>query len=153
MLAGTTWIENVIWTYITLHKKLSFPLRVFSENVTKSAADLDTFPEEIPDGRLHFLCSVRHSEYVLDVFWTTHVSSIYVLCPGRTYGKADHIPSNFLMAVVLYKFSLVHSWKLCLILTHFSPVSHFYTPWKHQKTFGFLTFSGSIEMWHWIKMG
>ena len=24
------------------------------------------------------------------------------------------------------------------ILTHFSPVSHFYTPWKHQKTFGSL---------------
>ena len=30
-------------------------------------------------------------------------------------------------------------------LTHFSPVSHFYTPWKRQKTFGFLTFSGGIE--------
>ena len=31
-------------------------------------------------------------------------------------------------------------------LTHFSPVSHFYTPWKRQKTFG-------IEMGHWTKMG
>ena len=31
-------------------------------------------------------------------------------------------------------------------LTHFSQVSHFYT-------FGFLTFSGGIEMWHWTKMG
>ena len=38
-------------------------------------------------------------------------------------------------------------------LTHFSPVSHFCTPWKRQKTFGFLTFSGGIEMWHWTKMG
>ena len=35
----------------------------------------------------------------------------------------------------------------------FSLVSHFYTPWKHQKTFGFLTFSDGIEMWHWTKMG
>ena len=26
------------------------------------------------------------------------------------------------------------------LLTHFSPVSHFYTPWKRQK--GFLTFQG-----------
>ena len=25
-----------------------------------------------------------------------------------------------------------------IFLTHFSPVSHFYTPWKRQKTFGFL---------------
>ena len=39
----------------------------------------------------------------------------------------------------------------CLI--HFSPVSHFHTPWKLQKTFGFLKFSGGIEMWHWTKMG
>ena len=37
-------------------------------------------------------------------------------------------------------------------LTHFSPMSHFYTPWKHQKTCGFLTFSRGIEIWHWIKM-
>ena len=42
---------------------------------------------------------------------------------------------------------------LCTVLTHFSPVPHFYTPWKRQKTFGFLTFSGGIEMWHWTKMG
>ena len=26
------------------------------------------------------------------------------------------------------------------VLTHFSPVSHFYTPWKRQKTFGQKTF-------------
>ena len=43
--------------------------------------------------------------------------------------------------------------KVMLNLTHFSPVSHFYTPWKRQKTFGFLTFSGGIEIWHWTKMG
>ena len=29
---------------------------------------------------------------------------------------------------------------------------HFYTPWKHQKTFGFLNFLGVIEMEHWAKM-
>ena len=32
-------------------------------------------------------------------------------------------------------------------------MSHFYTLWKRQKTTGFLTFSGGIEMWHWSKMG
>ena len=40
-----------------------------------------------------------------------------------------------------------------ILLTHFSPVSHFHTPWKRQKTKGFRTFSGGIEMWHWTKMG
>ena len=29
----------------------------------------------------------------------------------------------------------------------------FYTPWKHQKTFGFLVFSGGIEMENWPEMG
>ena len=28
---------------------------------------------------------------------------------------------------------------------------HFYTPWKSLKTFGFLKFSGGIEMKHWPK--
>ena len=32
------------------------------------------------------------------------------------------------------------------LLTHFSPVSHFYTAGKRQKTKDFLTFSGGIEM-------
>ena len=31
-------------------------------------------------------------------------------------------------------------------LTRFSPMSHFYTPWKRQKIYGFLTFSGSIKL-------
>ena len=30
---------------------------------------------------------------------------------------------------------------------------HFYTPWKRQKTYGFLTFSWGIEMEHWAKTG
>ena len=40
---------------------------------------------------------------------------------------------------------------LNLKLTHFSPVFHFYTLWKRQKTI--LTFSGTIEIEHWAKMG
>ena len=31
-------------------------------------------------------------------------------------------------------------------LTHFSPVSHFYTPWKRQKTKGFLDWNGFIKI-------
>ena len=34
-------------------------------------------------------------------------------------------------------------------LTLFRQMSHFYTPWKRQKSKGFLTFSGGIEMGHW----
>ena len=38
-------------------------------------------------------------------------------------------------------------------LTHFSPMLHFYTSWKHQKAFGFLIFSGGIEMEFYRKWG
>ena len=42
---------------VALHKKWSFPLRISSVNVTKSATtDLVTFTEEILNGKLHFLC-------------------------------------------------------------------------------------------------
>ena len=37
----------------SLHKKLSFSLRIFSVNVYF----LETFSEEILNGKLHFLCS------------------------------------------------------------------------------------------------
>ena len=49
----------------------------------------------------------------------------------------------------------VYSWEVAIfsrsfILTNFSPVSHFYTFLKTSEK-GFLTFSGGIEMWHWVK--
>ena len=37
-------------------------------------------------------------------------------------------------------------------LTHFSSMFLFYTPWKCQKTFGLLTFSGGIEMEYLAEM-
>ena len=36
-------------------------------------------------------------------------------------------------------------------LTHFWPMFSFYTPWKHQKTLGFLVFSGGIKWEHFAK--
>ena len=37
-------------------------------------------------------------------------------------------------------------------LNHFWPMFPFYTPLKHQKTFGFLMFSGGIKWEHWLEM-
>ena len=39
------------------------------------------------------------------------------------------------------------------LLTYFKSMLHLSTPWKSQKISGFLTFSGGIEMEHWLKMG
>ena len=38
-------------------------------------------------------------------------------------------------------------------LNHFSRMSYFYIPWKHQKSFRFMTFSEGIEMEHLANMG
>ena len=45
--------------HLETHKK-SFPLRISSVNVTKSAGNwgLVAFTEEIHNGRLHFFCAV-----------------------------------------------------------------------------------------------
>ena len=45
----------------TAQKKWSFPLRISSVNVTKSAetADLVTFTEEILNGKLHYCAASR----------------------------------------------------------------------------------------------
>ena len=39
-----------------------------------------------------------------------------------------------------------------MFLTYFSPMLHFYTPWKRQKTFGLVMFSEDTEMKYWTKM-
>ena len=45
---------------------------------------------------------------------------------------------------------LDHEFKIAeYSLTHFNTMFYFRTPCKRQKTFGFLTFSGEIEMEHW----
>ena len=38
------------------------------------------------------------------------------------------------------------NWDDCL--THFQSMFHFCTAWKHEKIFGFLMFSGGIEVEH-----
>ena len=53
---------------LTIHKKWSVPLRISSVSVTKETADLATFTEKIPNGILHFLCSVK-SERIFDKKW------------------------------------------------------------------------------------
>ena len=53
----------------SLNKSESFPLRVSSVNVTKSAFSLDlaTFTEEILNGKLHFLCSAWKSNMEIKI--------------------------------------------------------------------------------------
>ena len=100
------------------------------------------------------------------------LSSVCFIHHGSMYSRMDQVKfvedslwknSKGPLNAVFHKCYLVHSWILCPYtpypqtykshssLTHFNPVFHFSTPWKRQKTFGFLTFSGGIEMEHWAK--
>ena len=69
---------------------------------------------------------------------------------------------NRLPGRVVFNFSRVNKMALSLNtfkqsklrhLTHFCPMFYVNTPWKHQKTKGFLMFSGVMEMEHWVKTG
>ena len=53
-------------------------------------------------------------------------------------------PNNFI--IIAWKKLIPHKWKKLIL---FTLMFHFYTPWKHQKTKSFLTFSGGIEIGHW----
>ena len=57
-------IQNQFNSKLTLHKKWSFPWRISSVNVIKSAGNLVTFTDEILNGKLHFLCSAKYAEYI-----------------------------------------------------------------------------------------
>ena len=53
---------------------------------------------------------------------------------------------NFNLVSLLFTFNLFNLFNLTFsTLTHFNPLISFYTPWKHQKTRGFLIFSGGIK--------
>ena len=106
--------------------------------------------------------------------------SLFKVLASNTYGKTHSLKCVIWATLTWFRIDLSHQFAIVLstlknqvyvkrnlewerssyamddcfsYLIHFSPMSHFYTPWKRQKIYGFLTFSGGIEMWHWINMG
>ena len=85
-------------------------------------------------------CHVIHKKVVLpNIFFTLFI----IVSANRNNRNKDIEKRNFHDLIYLLfwtKYHLNH-----LQLTYFSPMFHFYTPWKRQKTFGdvFLTFSGN----------
>ena len=75
-------------------------------------------------------------------FFTIYLRT--VVCRGHCW-----IIVTFIIHYRLNTF-LIHF--LLISLTHIHPMFHFCTPWKHQKTCGFL-FSGGIEVEHKLNMG
>ena len=70
--------------YVTLHKKWSFSLKISSVNVTNSTASC-RFTEEVLNGKLHFLCIVRHDQDIWKPGWDRfHYRSITSFCCGES---------------------------------------------------------------------
>ena len=77
-------------------------------------------------------------------------------CSDYSRVRLDQMYVKFcieLLTLIIYEDSLFgrqDQQKYSFKLTHFMPMISFDTPWKHQKTRGFLMFSGSIkrDQWH-----
>ena len=94
--------------------------------------------------------------YNVSHFQTTHIKTYQPISDQSSY-LINHEYTKKLKKVNLKNFLLLLSQFLCklimLSLTHFQPMFHFDTPWKHLKTWSFLMVSGGIELEHWLKMG
>ena len=74
-------------------------------------------------------------------FFTWSVSqgvSRLIVCCEIPYDLLNVVHSNFMHI---------------LLLNHFKPMFHLYTPWKRQKTCNFLMFSRRVEMDYWHEIG
>ena len=97
---------------------------------------------------LTFLLVLSSQKKLNDKLEKYHAISLQIACMTGTLTKTTcHIVSK-LKEVVLNWCNLIR-----VFLTHFWPMFSFYTPWKHQKTSGFLVFSGGIKWEHWREMG
>ena len=84
---------------------------------------------------------LERTEDAQDVFWTSRVRSIYVLCPGRyrdLHKLLKHCEGIALKCCVYYLAILIQS-------------INFYSPWNHQKTINGLVISGNKKLMNLLK--
>ena len=99
-----------------------------------------------------YMCIIRLNLFLENQFLKGYHLKLLTFIIGQIDGQWADVYLYICIYMYIYRGQIVHM-KYASQLTYFSPVSHCHTPWKCQKTKGFLTFSGGIEMWHWTKMG
>ena len=119
------------------------------------------------------ICAINNSSvWLLNSEWLLAIMFLFAksninFCERKGQLCVYHFVSGF------YKCKIT-SWSLCFTFTcsfwesfalihrishtadwlaHFIPLISFYTPWKHQKTSGFLIFSWGIERHQWHETG
>ena len=144
----------MILSFISLHQMHSYITRL----PCKSQGDFDTFPQQKYIGippytkkslSIEHCCAACVASYNCTLANYNSASEICQLINDSIVYDSSKVEQNGNWMILKTNYGS----RLVRTLTHFSPISQFYTPWKRQKTFGFLTFSGGIEMWHWTKMG
>ena len=141
-----TWLVTLFETLPSAHSDKFF-LRKIQINLVTFTLRTISFLLQVKVIRIHMLfveVLLCHSIYIfaavifLANFWPNYLNMMNKL---TIFPLVNHPTKQFMI----------------IMLTHFSPISHFYAPWKRQKTIcltlGFLTFPVSIEMWHSTKMG
>ena len=118
--------------YVTLHKKGSFPLRIFSVNVTKSAGNW-------------FFVQCNHNQSVLFLDWTVHVLTkkniyiyiyIYIYTP---FWKECHFMVNIYFS---WHFFVTFKVYLITIKWHYFPSEH---SWRFGKNREVLRFEYDVR--------
>ena len=102
----------------------------------------------------HQRCSIKKKKFKnFALFTGKHLSWSLFLIKLQAFSSAIVYSIHFSFSTFLSISMLCTNWILYSTLTHFQPMIHFYTPWKHQKTGGFLMFPRVIEVKLWLKMG
>ena len=92
--------------------------------------------------------------------WREYISDlilIFLSSNSRLLKNTEKLQTNkFHKSQILdYSYSAELFWAAEFMrnLTHICPIFSFYTPWKQQKTFGFLVFSRGVKWEYWPEMG
>ena len=77
----------------------------------------------------------------------------FVFSTKNRENKGSKLTQHIVNLVKLFLVFRKDPFWILFFLTHFMPPISFDTPWKHQKTRGFLVFSGGIKRDQWHEMG
>ena len=118
--SGSGWVKCNY--YFALHKKWSFPLRISSVNVTKSAVSWGfslAFTEVIRNGKLRFLCSeVIWTNYLI-FFWDERLQVLRKIAVREIFCEKKYEKRFCKIPEVFYSFAMKRSPKFFIVL-----------PWK-----------------------
>ena len=97
---------------------------------------------------------IEIGSFLLLIIWTWPTCELkFCAWLPKIYDAEKLHPRHFRRSTIAQKFISIKNITTLYYVTHFKPMFNFYTPWKLQKTWGFLTFSGGVEMKQWLEKG